>query len=169
MKKEDLKYGNVVELRNGYLCLLEPTNNHSDLSIKRYLDVVFRNIKTANSVSCLENYRSSLTNIISSEYDIIKVYEDYTLQNVLWERKEKPVLTEDERVILKNFPKHLKWIVRDEDGELYVYENEPSKSINYWSDDGDGDVFDVCIFEHLFQFIKWEDEEPYKISELIEE
>ena len=86
----------------------------------------------------------------------------YTVQKL----PQKPKLIEAERVILKNIPKKYKYIARDNSGLLYIYENKPKKDGNVWSN-YNYNCFD--LFQHLFQFIKWEDEEPYKIQELLEE
>ena len=93
----------------------------------------------------------------------MKVYKDYTCKELLWERKEKPQLTEDEKVILRNLPKHYEWIARDIDGCLYVYASKPKKGITMWESDG----LPMITFDHLFEFIKWEDDEPYSIEELL--
>lgn len=148
MKKEDLKFGNVVELRCEGMCVA------CEFGINTIL------------INLDGKHHKHINNIDSA--NIMKVYKDYTLKELLWERKEKPKLTEDGKVILRNIPKNYKWIARDEDGELNIYENEPYKNTCYWIYDY-GDACDISIFERLFQFIKWEDKEPYKISELLEE
>ena len=61
------------------------------------------------------------------------------------------------KVILGNLPKVYKWIERDKEG-LYCY-----KSLEI----GNPAFAERLIYDHLFQFIKWEDEEPYKIQELL--
>ena len=77
----------------------------------------------------------------------------------------KPKLTEVECTILENIPKEYKYIARDEDGELYIDENKPSKDENgRWYGFGE----DFRVFNHLFNFIKWEDSEPNKIEELLD-
>lgn len=156
MKKEDLKHGNIVELRDGTICIC--TNHH------------ISNLITLQGIveSDTYFYNEDLTNNVNGMCrDIVKVYEDYTLQNLLWERKEKPVLTEDEKVILRNLDKEFKWIARDKCGELYIFFEKPEKDDVVWSSEDDYE--NVSLFEHLFQFIKWEDTEPYLISELISE
>lgn len=77
-------------------------------------------------------------------------------------------LTEDEKAILRNIDKNYKWIARDEDGELSIYINEPYKYNLGWVGNVDTS-YSIRIFDHLFQFIKWEDKEPYLISDLLEE
>lgn len=71
------------------------------------------------------------------------------------EHKEKITLSDAERVILENIDKEYKWIARDVDGDLIVY-----------SENHDRERY-IAPFNHLFQFIKWEDEQPYNIEELL--
>ena len=92
----------------------------------------------------------------------IKCYIDWLNQ----EHKEPIKLSDAERVILENISKKYEWILRDEDGELKVYADKPCKTAHSWFDDG-CKVEYLDIFNHLFQFIKWEDENPYNIEELL--
>ena len=82
------------------------------------------------------------------------------------EHKEKPKMLDVEREILKNIDKKYKWILRDEDGLLKVYSGKPCKQTCSWFMSG-CEVSYLACFNHLFQFIKWEDKEPYEISELL--
>ena len=155
MKKSDLKYGNVVKLRNGYKYFVYL---YHQKALIRLNDGEWIN---------LISYREDLTDIDGDvEFDIMKVYKDYTLTELLWERKEKPKLTEDEKVILRNLPRCYKWIARDGDDMVYLYTQEPvkEKSVGGWCGLGGSAI----QFGHLFQFIKWEDDEPYSIEELLE-
>lgn len=80
------------------------------------------------------------------------------------------LLTEDEKVILRNLPKKYKWIARDEDEELlYAYEEKPSKDNGFWRDYKGENWGSLSLFNHLFRFIKFEDDEPYNIEELLKE
>ena len=149
MKKSDLKYGNVVELKNGYKYF---TNGNKLLNLKANLSIN------------LDYYNENLLHISSgSLLDVMKVYKDYTCKELLWERKETPKLTEDEKAILRNVPKHYEWIARDIDGHLYIYASKPKKGLTIWVDTG----LPMVSFDHLFQFIQWEDEEPYSIEKLL--
>ena len=149
MKKSDLRYGNVVELKNGYKYF---TNGNKLLNLKANLSIN------------LDYYNENLLHISNGGLlDVMKVYKDYTLTELLWERKETPKLTEDEKAILKNLPKEYKWIARDESGWIFLYKNEPLKISISWS----GSMYTTLPFEHLFQFIKWEDDEPYSIEDLL--
>lgn len=71
------------------------------------------------------------------------------------EYKEPIKLSKDEYIILKNIDKKYQWIARDIDDDLYLYQQN-------------GDNF-TCInmFNHLFQFVKWEDKESTNIQELL--
>ena len=75
-------------------------------------------------------------------------------------------LTKDEKAILRSMDKKYKWIARDKDGELSIYIEKPIKSATWW-------VYHVArllhVYNHLFTFIKWEDEEPYLIEDLLRE
>ena len=149
MKKSDLEYGNVVELRNGDKYLL-----HSDDFISL----------TGNGYLPFGNYRQDFTDIDGDvEFDIMKVYKDYTLTELLWERKEKPQLNEDEKVILRSLPKEYKWITRDLSGMVYIFIERPEKGQAIWYGCGQP----MIPFYHLFLFIEWEDEEPYSIEDLL--
>jgi hypothetical protein len=84
---------------------------------------------------------------------------------------KKPILTEDEKAILRNLPKEYKWIARDKhEDNLCIFLDKPRKregmGLKQWVG-FNASRFD--LFNHLFQFIKWEDEEPYNIEELLEE
>lgn len=71
--------------------------------------------------------------------------------------------TEDEKAIARNIDEEYKWIARDRDGELCIYEEKPRKEGNYWYFDGYGRI---SYFNHLFSAIKWEDKEPTLISDI---
>lgn len=155
MEKSDLKYGNVVELRNGDCYVLVNVYNESILIAL-----------TSKYHFNFDIYDKDLINTCGFEkFDIIKVYKDYTCKKLLWERKEepKPKLTEDEKAILRNIPKKYKYIARDKSGLIFLCSKKPSKCDYSWI--GYNDI--AFPFDNLFQFIKWEDDEPYSIEELL--
>ena len=154
MKKNDLKHGNAVKLRNGDTMLF----------CWHFPDEILVNLEGRKFIT-FDSYRDNLTDIDNAvEFDIMKVYKDYTCKELLWERKEKKlVISEDEKAILINVPKHYKWIARDLNGHLYIYAIKPKKGITIWVNTG----LPMVSFDHLFRFIKWEDDEPYSIEELL--
>ena len=155
MNKSDLKNGNVVELRNGDKLLLVQNiglNEYKLIDLKGY------------GYTTLDMYCDDLTNLEGfKNLDIMKVYKDYTLTELLWERKEKPKLTEDEKAILRSLPKDYKWVARDLSGMVYIFIERPEKGQAIWYGCGRP----MIPSYHLFQFIQWEDDEPYSIEELL--
>ena len=157
MKKEDLKCGNVVELRNGNLGVVTTF----------YTTIV--DLQSGACLSGLYDYTDDLFVPEDHELDVMKVYKDYTLNEILWKRKENPILTPDEKVVLRNLDKKYNYIVRNKSGYLTVHVGEPTKYSGIdccWTDT---QYTHINPFNHLFQFIKWEDDEPYLISELLED
>ena len=156
MKKSDLECGNVVEVRNGRKYFVYHSCTGKALT----------SLITGWSVG-FDAYNENLTYSNDFiDFDIMKVYKDYTCKELLWERKEKKlVISEDEKAILRNVPKHYEWIARDIDGRLYIYASKPKKGLTIWLDTG----LPMVSFDHLFRFIKWEDNEPYLIEDLLGE
>ena len=172
MKKIDLISGkHIVELRDGSRLLVAGD----------YLPDI-----DGNGFMWLMSYTEDLkyisSNKIEAEYDICKVYQILlnmslpdlanrmdTACKLVWERK--PELSEVERVILENVDKKYKYIARDgyieEEGmraELGLFEDKPIKINDYWS----GTNCANFTFLNLFKMVKWEDDEPTLISDLLE-
>ena len=87
---------------------------------------------------------------------------------------KKKEFTDDELCVLKNIDKKYKWIARDKVdrdeydnyGNLNIYFGKPKKSTKSWLP---SDIY--CEFHgynHLFQSIKWEDEESVYIDDYVE-
>lgn len=190
MKITDLKFGNVVKLKNDTLCLIHTAGilDEWDKPLSYHLGsiyflpevVFFTNIKTGK-VECdlnmfynleEEDYSMNASEDDYDSFNIVEVYEDFTLQKVLWKRRSKEnvshTLTESEEVILKNIPKIYKWIARDEDGGLFVYIEKPIKGNICWGRYTYTYASRLDLFNSLFTFIKWEDKEPYLIEDLLE-
>ena len=83
------------------------------------------------------------------------------------EHKEKITLSEAERIILENIDKDYKWICRDKDNTLKLYIYKPKKHNGNWFADEATVCYRLECFNHLFQFITWNDSEPYNIEELL--
>ena len=164
MRKKDLKFGNVVENRRGdrYLFFALDKKDLINLCGLGFVELDSYN----DELNCQSTILSTLN------LDIVKVYEDYTCKKLLWERKEKPVLTDDEKVILRNIDKAFKYIARDRGDSLFVYTSKPIKKRNDWKfnyiDENLKDEWSaITIYNHLFQFIRWDDKEPYLIEDLL--
>ena len=159
--KKDLDSGNVVEIKCGQKFLYHNIDRSKMLDIRGY------NYLELNRYD--ENFNRKAGN--SEIFDIVKVYRDYTCEEVLWERKKKPELTDTEKAILRNYlSKGYKWIARDKEDYIYVYITKPlTMSNTLWISPYAYSYGCDITFERLFKFIKWEDEEPYSIEELLEE
>lgn len=71
--------------------------------------------------------------------------------------------TEVEKTIARNIDWEYKWMARDRDGNLCIYEEKPRKEEDSWYFGG----YDyISYFNHLFSAIQWEDEEPTRISDI---
>lgn len=92
---------------------------------------------------------------------------DEVLKTLLRQRVEKTKLTEDEKVILRNIDKEFKWIARDNDGSLFAHKDKPLKTDDYGWDSID--CMSLGLFNHLFNFVKFDDKEPSLIAYLLKE
>ena len=166
MKKSDLISGkHIVETRLGDRFLVAGD----------FLPDIY-----GNGFTELTSYTEVLNRIDSftgfCEYDICKVYEivyrtslsrlfeDSETVKLIWERK--PELSEVERVILENVDKEYKYIAREENNDLYLCGSKPHKFCKVWISNAPIDI-SMCQFNHLFGMVKWEDDEPTLISDLL--
>lgn len=95
-----------------------------------------------------------------------------TIRKVKWlidEYKEPIKLTRLEYDILKYLSDNTKhmYIVRDGNGNIFLYDVEPekSKSAPWWTGCG---MCHMNMFNKLFQFVQWEDSTPTPIKEVLE-
>lgn len=95
------------------------------------------------------------------------------------QEQEKPkkvwTFSEDEKVILRNLPKKYKWVVRHADGELALFDIKPTKVDYYWKDIEKEKALIFCFgrvfkeYNHLFQTIQCEDDEPCEFRKFLGE
>ena len=78
--------------------------------------------------------------------------------------KPLPLITQDERVILRNI-KGYTWLARDEGGRMVMYGAKPFKFTNRWLEMSHH--MSNFNYSHLFDFIKWTDDEPWNIYDLL--
>lgn len=149
MKKSGLVAGkHVVQYRDGSVRIVGENGVLLDSEMKKQ-----------NTLNCYdENLKDSGC---MRGLDIVSVYK----LTEVWKREEQTI-TEDEKTILRNLPDKYEWIARDGDGELYIYTEKPHKTADYW---GLVTNVPVCLglFNHLFKMVKWEDDEPWKIEDLL--
>ena len=149
-----LEPGNVIELANGERYIY--SNMFPDLI--DFTGSKFINLYDYDETSM--KYKSG-----DDDRDVRRIYSDYTLTTVIWERDIGVKLTETERAILSGLSHEYKWIARDEDGGLYIFKTKPRKGgvVNLWR----GEFTSFEIYNHLFKFISWNDSIPRLITALL--
>lgn len=87
-----------------------------------------------------------------------------SLLKLLEEYKEPIKLTRFEYEYLKVAKENgYNFIARDKNNNLYLYSNKPWKDEIYWYYE---DRI-TLVFVELFKFVKWEDEEPWNIDNIL--
>jgi hypothetical protein len=159
MLLNDLEYGYMLVLRNGTKVINSKTG--------------FINILTGEHEGETALYNDNLTNIDRKykEYDIMEVYSHVCYGGLLYRRKE--ITDEDMKNLSLLYKLGFRYITRDKDGEITVFENKPFKDDNVWD----------CVYEYLaiclnelpifkdyngFTFINWEDEQPTIIDSVVD-
>lgn len=95
----------------------------------------------------------------------VKTPSSLSLQEILlydFELKPQWTFIDDEKAILRNIPEEFNWIVRDKDNCLYIYSHKPRKGSHLWMYTKTEYLSSssLQLFNHLFQSIQWEDDEP---------
>lgn len=111
---------------------------------------------------------TSCDDVMCNECDLNNEHEGCFITLLRWfaeEYKEpKPKLTEKEMHLCKAFGSG--YIARDKSGSLLFYISKPEKSVVVWH--LDEDVPATYLPQNSwFLFIKWEDEEPHSIEEML--
>lgn len=138
MNKSELKTGNVLKLRSGILylvCSFGSFDNSNDYVNLDGLDRIDSRI-----------FDDGLTNVIA-------VYKDHTLTELLWERDEEPIMTNVEIEILKNINPEMKWITRNDNDDLELHIEEPRFDYGEWYSNAYY-CQEFNAFKHLFRWIK---------------
>lgn len=129
-----------------------------------------KNYDTNNNVyfGCyLANFESNIDYEESDCFNEILCSEclRLSLLNLLEEYKEPIKLTKLEHEYLKEAIKNeYMYIACDVNGRIYFYKDKPFKSLDEWivaSNDCRG------ILDSLLNFVKWEDEEPWDIDNIL--
>ena len=79
------------------------------------------------------------------------------------------IFTDTEKCILEKTDKSYKWIARDKNGELCIYERKPFRGDGgIFGTLGNLDVFERCVSDVLFKNVTWENSPiQYRDSELL--
>lgn len=135
----------LLELSNQNIAFAVRKENQNAVvrcdSIKRCTDCLFgRGRCSVNSTKWLLSEYKEPVKLSKLEYDILKYLSDNT--------------------------KHM-YIVRDGNGYIFLYDEEPQKSESspWWTGRG---MYHMKIFNKLFQFVQWEDSTPTLIKDVLE-
>lgn len=80
---------------------------------------------------------------------------------------EKPTITSKEKNFLDVLLPSCKYIARDNNNELYIYNEKPIRTdCDWYSNDGILCRISTKFFGDVFDFIKWENENPWSIEDL---
>ena len=77
---------------------------------------------------------------------------------------EKPKISESDRLFLNYLPEKYKWMARDRDGVLHVYDSKVRKNDKYWIGAHSCTIIDMTAFKISFPMVTWE--EPWLIEDL---
>ena len=81
------------------------------------------------------------------------------------------IFTDVGKQILEGTDKRFKWIARDENGCLYIYDTKPYKNEGYGyfnTKFGSGFLFNKCVSDVLFKNVTWENSPiQYRNNELL--
>lgn len=87
-----------------------------------------------------------------------------------WLNKEYSPFTAFEKELLSHIDVEFKWIARDMNGSLFIYNLKPYKNTkelpNQWSQGTEGSMRCIAL-KDLFNTIKWEDAEPVCIDDYV--
>lgn len=175
--KEPFAYQKViveVEARLAKQRILETSKE--ELNWEHYFDDLMRiwttyaavDAKTGRVTTCklikCENclFKSMMSD--GDEKDCIDFTEEWLVSPYKPIKKRRPKLTKEEYGFLKALKGG--YIARDKDGDLWLFGlAEPFKLDEIWRPQEDDNI--VELDDEKFEFIKWEDEEPWSIEELL--
>ena len=143
------------------------------LNAEKFKDEILAKVDKTERFAIETNNQNVLRNCIDLECSECLFNEGTGLcyfERMKWllsKYKKHIKLTRLEYEILKWEKKEgYKYIARTSSNSLFFYANKPNK-LNYcWVSKDNNDEF-FGMFNKLFQFVQWEDEEPYSIEEVL--
>lgn len=136
------------------------------------IEKIKEKIKNFDTEKCDEDFNCYLSRIATNSNDNKNVCRRVTcsecvrlsLMNLLEEYKKPVKLSKFEYEYLKIAKREgFNFIARDKCNRLYGFEKQPTKDNATWGSRGDY----VGMFKSTFSFVKWQDEEPYNIDEIL--
>lgn len=77
---------------------------------------------------------------------------------------EQPKISKKDRDFLEYISNTFKYVIRDRDGNMYVYEYKPKKGEAFWR--RGGNTIGLSVFDVKLPMVRWSDEEPWSIEDL---
>jgi len=93
--------------------------------------------------------------------------ECYESRKIKWlyaEHVERSTLTKKERMLCELI--ETGWIARDKNGKIYWYTNKPERRVDKWMIQ-EGSIDNLIRFGCSFDFIHWEDCQPWSVEDLL--
>ena len=101
------------------------------------------------------------------EYSTLSINALFTSEIIKIPKKKE--FSQDELCILRNIDKEYKWIARDEeDGGICIFIEKPLRKNHIWDLERSSHYMFFSCYNHLFNSIQWEDEEPVYIDDYVE-
>ena len=139
------------------------------LKIEKIKDEI-KNFDMVNSGEDLQCYLSQITTNQNYDDTCYRIGIDcsdclkLSLMDLLEEYKKPVKLSKFEYEYLKLTKKSgYNFIARDEDDRLFLYEDNPWKCEVVWNSKNSN----MFVFLELFKFVKWEDEVPWNIDNIL--
>lgn len=146
--KDMLRDEDIVMYKNGEIRIVKNNELYDDHDRPQFsIDLYDKDLK------CLERLRSN-------PLDIVKVYRQ------IWKREDLTI-TSAEKVLLENIDKKYQYIARDDEGWLFLFEEKPKKDTTFWQKSVHSGICSFNCYAHLFKMVKWEDEAPWLIEDLL--
>lgn len=138
---------------------------------KEILDVACK----GNIIAVTKDNKVVCCNDINCEQCLFHKGDDYggycdDTERIRWVESEyvekKHTITSREKNFLDTLISNCKYIARDKDNSLYVYYDKPIRGNKFWISDYASHDMPKDMYGSIFDFIKWEDEEPWLIEDL---
>ena len=145
--------GNVVILQNKQMCIV--TNNG------------LIDMDKGNLVSSRTWYSDKLTHKTDNQYSIEKVYTNYKMDNLIWERPKYKLTQREKDFINAGRLLSFKYIYRNKNQDLLMSNRKPEKGGVEWIFNGPVHTTRLACMTVDFEFIKWSDDEPTLLGGLL--
>ena len=151
----------MSEVQNGMVCQLK----NNTLAIVTNSGLI--DLEKGNLVSSRTQYQDNLRHL-NHDLDIIKIYDNFNLTNLLYERPRYKLSDREKEYINAAILLGFRYIFKNKNQDVYVANRKPEKGGTDW-------VFNNPVYLTRlstllsvdFQFIKWSDEEATPINVLI--